>query len=455
MIVICEECGKKYRIDPEKIKGETARFKCRSCSHMIIVDKKPPIGDARSSSIGDKPAAVTTTSTPSPAPEVPPPSPEQPPAAPATASAPPPKPEKAEKRRKKSGMGLTFKVVLLMLVVSLIPGGIYFALSFKQTSDRILADNERFGKQITRALATDVEGWVDKNLRVLKAVAEMPAIQSMNRYEQEVLLKTIQKQYPWMYLVFTTDNFGMNVARNDGKDLKDYSDRQYVQDIMAGNPIAWQNLVGKTSKKPALVLAVPIAKNGETIGVLAAAMTRDAISKRIATWRQGKTGYAFLVDENGKVIAHQIPAFVQKEKDLSRNPLVKAANANKKGLIEFNGAGGKPEIGFAHKTDLGWILAIQQEKDESFQSLADAQRFALILLGATFVAVIIIALVASRAIVQPIRTLTDAANRISVGELGVEIKTKSRDEIGDLAEAITRMQDSIRLSIERLRRRRR
>jgi len=51
--------------------------------------------------------------------------------------------------------------------------------------------------------------------------------------------------------------------------------------------------------------------------------------------------------------------------------------------------------------------------------------------------------------------LTDAANRISVGELGVEIENKSKDEIGELAEAITRMQDSIRLSIERLRRRRR
>jgi HAMP domain-containing protein len=46
------------------------------------------------------------------------------------------------------------------------------------------------------------------------------------------------------------------------------------------------------------------------------------------------------------------------------------------------------------------------------------------------------------------------AERISVGEMDAEIKIKSRDEIGDLAEAISRMQESIRLSIERLRRRR-
>lgn len=454
MIVICEECGKKYRIDPEKIKGDKARFKCRSCSHVITVDKQPAIGGLPTPADIDKPSVEDPTATPPPASEAPqamiqqtPPPPAAPPSeAPA---------EKIEKRKKKAGMGLTAKVVMLMLLVSLLPGGVYFVLSFKQTNDRIYIDNERFGQQITAALATDVEGWIDKNIRVLKAVAEMPAMRSMNRYEQEVLLKTVQKQYDWMYLVFTTDTFGMNVARNDGKDLKDYSDRQYVQDVMAGNPIAWQNLIGKTSKKPSLVLAVPIIQNSETVGVLAAAMTRDTISQRIATWRQGKTGYAFLVDENGKVIAHQIPEFVQKEKDLSRHPLITAANANQGGLIEFNGANGKEEIGFASKIDLGWVLAIQQAKDEAFQSLTEAQRYAMILFGATFIVVVIIALLASRAIVKPIRTLTDAANRISVGELGVEIKAKSGDEIGDLAEAITRMQDSIRLSIERLRRRRR
>ena len=50
--------------------------------------------------------------------------------------------------------------------------------------------------------------------------------------------------------------------------------------------------------------------------------------------------------------------------------------------------------------------------------------------------------------------LTDAAERISVGELNTEINIRSNDEISDLADTITRMQESIRLSIERLRRRR-
>jgi methyl-accepting chemotaxis protein len=447
MIVICEECGKKYKIDPAKIKGEQARFKCKACSHIITVKKQEPVEmpDPILEPV-DESAPVNDESENMEGYQG---------SMQAMAPAQPSVAERVERRKKKKGMGLTTKVILLMLLVSLVPGAIYFAISFKQTNDRIVNDTTRFGTQIANALAEEVNEWIDKNVRVLKTVAQMPGIQSMNRFEQEILLKAVQKEYPWMYLVFTTDINGMNIARNDGKDLTDYSDRQYVQDITSGKELAWQNLIGKTSKQPALVIAVPIKKNDQTIGVLAAAMTRDDISRRIANWTQGKTGFAFLVDQDGKAIAHQKKEFVEQQQDLSQYPLIKAGKTQNAGLIEFKDAAGVASIGFAKTTPLGWTLAIQQSKDEAFAELKAAQLFAFILMGATFVIVVLIAYVASRAIVTPIRKLTDAANRISVGELGVEIENKSKDEIGDLAEAITRMQDSIRLSIERLRRRRR
>lgn len=53
-----------------------------------------------------------------------------------------------------------------------------------------------------------------------------------------------------------------------------------------------------------------------------------------------------------------------------------------------------------------------------------------------------------------IAALTSVADKISLGELDVEIDTRSRDEIGDMAEAIIRMKDSIQISMDRLRRRR-
>ena len=154
MIVICEECGKKYRIDPEKIKGDKARFKCRSCSHLITVDKQVKVGEAIVTPAPESTPSPTAEETSAGPPESP--AAEVPKDESKTPAAPPTKARRTEKRKKNSGLGLTAKVILLMLIVSLIPGGIYFALSFKQANDRIFADNERFGKQIVDALARPV-----------------------------------------------------------------------------------------------------------------------------------------------------------------------------------------------------------------------------------------------------------------------------------------------------------
>jgi methyl-accepting chemotaxis protein len=76
------------------------------------------------------------------------------------------------------------------------------------------------------------------------------------------------------------------------------------------------------------------------------------------------------------------------------------------------------------------------------------------IMGGTLILIILIVSIYGTQLTGRIKSLTDVADRISVGELDAEIKIKSKDELGDLAEAISRMQDSIRLSIERLRRRR-
>jgi predicted Zn finger-like uncharacterized protein len=76
-----------------------------------------------------------------------------------------------------------------------------------------------------------------------------------------------------------------------------------------------------------------------------------------------------------------------------------------------------------------------------------------ILIGAIVLIGLIIIVYGYR-LTRNIQYLTEAADRISVGDLEAEIDLHSKDEIGNLADAISRMQDSLRFSIERLRRRR-
>ena len=60
----------------------------------------------------------------------------------------------------------------------------------------------------------------------------------------------------------------------------------------------------------------------------------------------------------------------------------------------------------------------------------------------------------SRSVIQPILSLSDIANRISMGELDTPIHIKAKGEVGLLAESVERMQMSVKTAIERLQRRR-
>jgi methyl-accepting chemotaxis protein len=76
------------------------------------------------------------------------------------------------------------------------------------------------------------------------------------------------------------------------------------------------------------------------------------------------------------------------------------------------------------------------------------------ILAATLILIGVIVSLYGNKLAGRIRSLTETADRISVGDLDAEMEVTSKDELGDLGEAISRMQESIRLSIERLRRRR-
>jgi HAMP domain-containing protein len=99
----------------------------------------------------------------------------------------------------------------------------------------------------------------------------------------------------------------------------------------------------------------------------------------------------------------------------------------------------------------GPLKAIEH-KSKAFTE--QARMVSLGILGGTMLIIFIFVSIFGHRLTSRIKNLTEVADRISVGDLDIDIDTSSRDEIGELAEAISRMQESIRLSIERLRRRR-
>ncbi len=348
--------------------------------------------------------------------------------------------------------GMVAKTTVTMLVVGLLPLALFGSITLVQQARRIRSDAELSMRRSAEQVSAQVDEWFDKNVRVLQAAANLPAIVSMRQEDQAKALAAVQQAYPWMYLVFTVAPDGKNVARSDGKPLADYSDRQYYKDVVAnGKALSWETLIGKTSNKPALVLAVPIKENGAVVGVMAAAMTVEDISRIVANWKTGRTGFAFLVDEKAKVIAHPREEFVLAQTHLNDHPLISSFGSDgQPHSLSFTQTDGTRVLGHVRGNKFRWALAVQQDEEELLAPLRQTMKLGLALLLASAILVALIARISSQMLIRPILHMTDVADRMSLGELDQPVSFSGHDEIGLLAQSLERLRRSQKAALRRL-----
>ena len=351
---------------------------------------------------------------------------------------------------KKSGFSMKYRILLTMLLVSLIPlSGLWYISIYRAEVDEREAVQSRL-KDIAANLVLRADNWYDTNLLILQQNSALADMQSMAAAKQEPVLKTITNNYKWIYLAFTVQPDGMNVGRSDGQPAQNYADREYFRQVMQGQMIGHQVVIGKTSNKPALIVAAPLY-GADTVkkGVMAFAMTLEDLSATVTDISLGKTGNAILLDDKNRVVAKNKELLSSLE-NLSAHPAVVAAG-KKQDLVDFDEKG-KRMLAFAQTTKHGWKLIVQQEHEEAFATLVQTRNHALALLVATLAVTTLIAFMLSAGLAGPIKTLTGVADSMSRGELEVEIKEIQRkDEIGDLARAIQRMGISLKMAFERMR----
>jgi methyl-accepting chemotaxis protein len=349
------------------------------------------------------------------------------------------------------------KILSAMLLVALVPLCVIWYIDYKNAIVQTTRSINQQLADVADKLTGTVDAWITMHLKLLNQNAALADMKSMDAGRQNPILQGILKEYEWSYLVFTMGPNGMNIGRSDDKPVIDYSDRIYFKQVIEGAPMGQQVVTSRTTGKPALILSAPIraqgavpAEKGPVAGVIAIGVTIDELSERITNLRVGRTGFAFLLDEKGQVVAHQKQEFSNKLANFSKHPAFVGKPAEKTAQLSYDDAG-VPVIAFVSRTKHGWTLVIQQNYDEAFSAVQEANRNAILLLAATLVVATLIAYLFSQGIARPIRRLTKAADEMSRGRTDVKIDEVRRgDEIGALASAIDRMGASIRLAIERL-----
>ncbi|MGK7942619.1 MAG: methyl-accepting chemotaxis protein [Crocosphaera sp.] len=349
---------------------------------------------------------------------------------------------------------LRFRIPLLVLLGAIPPMlmGINYA-SYRASEIIQTNAQEKLANQ-TQALTENVARWKTMNVLALQNLSRLPSIVSLETKQQKPLLEEFVKSYDHLYLASTIGLDGINIARNDNQPFKDYSSRHYFKGAKAGNDITWQSLISKTNQKPAVCFSTPIRQQQAVAAVLQACSNLDAIGQQVGTVKIGKTGYAMVVDDRGKLVAHPNSALVTRDSlsDFSDYPPVKALLGGKQGYLDFTDEEGMSWISYSGSLDNGWGVILVQQKAEAFlqkqQFEQIAWMIALIVLSLVGLSVY---LVANR-MVNPIIRLTKVSGALSAGDLHQKIEINRNDEIGILADSFNTMAQQLQVSIASLER---
>jgi len=199
---------------------------------------------------------------------------------------------------------------------------------------------------------------------------------------------------------------------------------------------------------------------GKLVGVIGADITLETISKRIIRTPEEIEGYAFLTNEDGKLIEQEInDMFIPNE----RSDIRKNMTAGETG-IEFD-KDSKTYIAYAPIPSIkssdaksSWSIGMVMSEQEMTKIIAkpvkeqmDSMRRILISIFIVMIfAISGIAYRLSRKITKPILDLDKGAKVIGSGDLDYHLEVRTGDEIEDLANAFNKMTDDLKAYIENL-----
>ncbi len=353
-------------------------------------------------------------------------------------------------------LSLSIRISTIVSVfVALLIGIVILGISIRLKSDigaLSLTDNE----QIAIAHAEQLGELLDKLHWQLKMIAVRDELSGGDKKAAEAVVLGLKgKLSPEVVGCF----FGWpggEYMNNEGL-YGNAADRDYYKAIMEKGADAFisEAIISKSLNLPIVVSAVAVNdKAGKKAGFMAFQFKLDTLSQVIGDIKVGKTGYGWIVDNKGLVIAHPMKDSIMKLNILDADKTgMRGMNAlgarilkEKQGVGTFVPADGKEMTVFFVRVPNSpdWTLGVSVPTDEIYAVATALTRVLLAVMMAAVAAAILVSFFIARSIVKPIQVIGEGIRLISIGDLaltGFDFKATRKlvergDEIGDIGRSL-------------------
>ena len=345
--------------------------------------------------------------------------------------------------------GITLVLLPLLIIGSLAISKSSTALSdlAKNQAENIAADLSRLADSIlteemklAEVIAADHQ--VINVLSTVKQAGVAGATEQIKELQQN-LATTFSKMGSAYQGVFVTDSMGniFTGILEGGAEYKGIAvaDRAYFQNAKTtGKTIVGDLARSEATGKLISVICAPVkSATQEFVGSLGVVLKVEFLTGLISGRKIGKTGYGYMTDKSGLILAHPVP-----ENILSLNlaklegmtTFMKKMLSGAKGVEEYTFKGVDKIAGYAPLSVTNWYVAATQDASEFLSAAHSIRNLSLAVTLAAMLLTVVAVAYSAGLIVKPLNRAIASLKDIAEGEgdLTMRLDAKSKDEVGEL-----------------------
>lgn len=337
------------------------------------------------------------------------------------------------------------KILLAASLIVIVAFSLFTLYNDYLQRNAIRDDLESYLAEMGESTSTNIRNLFDGRIKLVENLAQNIAQNPANA-ETFMGQPALLSSFLTVYLGKVDGGFSV---RPDSKMPDGYDPRVrpwYKDGMNASGAMLTEPYIDLTTNK--MVIGI-LSKVSASVGVVGGDLALDGLVEIINSLNFGGMGYAFLVNDQGKILVHPDKELVMKSladlfpqgtPTLSGELTEVQANGQAR-LLTFTPIKGLPSA--------NWYIGLSVDKDKAFSMLSTFRTSAII---ATLVAVVIIIALLGlliRVLMQPLHTMTRAMEDIAEGEgdLTKRLQIHQHDEFGILGTAFNRFVERIHGSI--------
>ena len=274
-------------------------------------------------------------------------------------------------------------------------------------------------------------------------VAKLPANASINVMAEGKMVAVKSGQF----FIDTVDNKTIGKGGESAR---------FIKEVLDGKPYFISHVYPSFLRgNPLFVISAPVKRDGVVIGAVLVAPQMNYFTDRfVNSVRMGETGYVFMMDDRGMIIAHPAKENILNEKMVERfKPLLdKVKTAKERVMLSFQGSdksfyGGRLDSDPERTTNQWYLIATQERSEIMAPSIRIAWMigaFILVTFGALYM---IVFWVTRRLILAPLGETTVYLERAGKGDFSIRFKEEllaRNDEFGNWARSMQTMISNIK-----------